>query len=203
MLQKHFFLWIADSGAVKAAEHQIDPESGTNLVGPVLNRPGPAMEKLSRAEIDKMLTAGVIEPAAREWASPVAFAPKNDGTLGLSVHHRRVSTETLSNTYLVSRLDDRIDSLGIAAVFSTLNCSSSYWQSPAAERDKNKTPFTTHVGAYRCTRMPFGLKYASTIFQHALDIIPLVFAGSSVLSTSVMSLLSQRPPRNTSLTWAQ
>ena len=69
-------------------------------------------------------------------------------------------------------MDDCIDSLGDAVVFTALDCNSGYWQVPVAPEDQDKTTLTAHCGTFRYTRMPFGLKTAPTTFQRALDIIP-------------------------------
>lgn len=52
-----------------------------------------------------------------------------------------------------------------------MDSSSGYWQIPVAERVKNKTAFTTHLGIYRRTRMPFGLENSRDTFQRAVNII--------------------------------
>jgi len=66
-------------------------------------------------------------------------------------------------------MDDCLDSLGDAKFFSTLDCNAGYWQIPVAEEDKHFTSFTTHVGPYQCTRLPFGLCNAPATFQRAVD----------------------------------
>ena len=68
-------------------------------------------------------------------------------------------------------MDDCLDSLGDAAVFTTLDCNSGYWQVPIAPEDWDKTTFKTHLGTFRHLRMPFGLRNAPATFQRAPDII--------------------------------
>eukprot|EP00170_Pyropia_yezoensis_P002053 contig_8751_g2057 len=68
-------------------------------------------------------------------------------------------------------MDDCIDFLGDATLFSTLDCNASYWQITLADEDKDKTNFTCHMGLFRCKRLPFGLTYAPATFERAIDII--------------------------------
>ena len=68
-------------------------------------------------------------------------------------------------------MDECIDSLGNACIFSTLDCNSGYRQLPIAKGDQEKTTFTCHAGSYRFLRMPFGLRNAPATFQRAMDII--------------------------------
>ena len=78
---------------------------------------------------------------------------------------------TIRDSYPIPRMDESIDSLGDAVIFSTLDCNSGYWQIPMAEKDKDKTAFISHYGLYRFIRMPFGLKNAPGTFQRAADVI--------------------------------
>jgi len=68
-----------------------------------------------------------------------------------------VDSITIPDTYPLPRMDDCIDSLAGAKVFSTLGAIWGYWQVPIAEEDRDKTTFTSHLGTYRYLRMPFGL----------------------------------------------
>jgi len=68
-------------------------------------------------------------------------------------------------------MDECIDSLGEATIFSTLDCNAGYWQVAIAPEDRKKTAFVCYEGAYQYKRMPFGLTNAPATFQRALDII--------------------------------
>jgi len=54
-------------------------------------------------------------------------------------------------------MDDCIDFLGDAKVFSTLDCNSGYSQIPVADEDRDRTTFVCHEGENREIRIPFGL----------------------------------------------
>ena len=69
------------------------------------------------------------------------------------------------------RMDECIDSLGSATVFTTLDCNCGYWQLPVAKEDQDKTTFTCHAGSYKFLRLPFGLRNAPATFQRAMDIL--------------------------------
>lgn len=122
-------------------------------------------------EVHKILDAGVIEPATSEWASAVVLVPKKDCSLRFCVDYRRLNTKTLGEAYPLPRMDDCIDSLGDARIFTTLDCNSRYWQIPVATAYRDNTTFTTYLGMFRYFRMPFGLKNAPATFQRTLDII--------------------------------
>ena len=118
-----------------------------------------------------MLKAGVIEPATSEWASPVVLITKKDGSIRFCVDYRKLNALTVKDSYPLPRMDECLDSLGDATIFSTLDCNSGYWQIPIEERDRDKTAFVTHCGVHRFKRMPFGLCNAPATFQRALDML--------------------------------
>jgi len=67
-------------------------------------------------------------------------------------------------------MDDCIDFLGDAKVFSTLDCNSGYWRIPVADEDRDKTTFVCHEGAYRYIRLLFGLSNAPATIQRAMNL---------------------------------
>lgn len=78
-------------------------------------------------------------------------------------------------------MDDCIDSLVNAKIFSTLDENSSYWQVPILNQDRNKTAFTSHAGIFRYKRIPFGLTNATGSFQRALDLLLSKFKWNTCL----------------------
>lgn len=76
----------------------------------------------------RMLGDGAIEPARSEWASPVVFVPKPDGSVRLCVNYRRLNAIPLKYTYRLPRIDECLDSLGNDQFFTMLDCNSGYWK---------------------------------------------------------------------------
>ena len=99
------------------------------------------------------------------------LVPKKDGSLCFCIDVKLLNAKTVADAYPLPDMDDCLDSLGDAAVFSTFDCNSGYWQIPVATEDRDKTTFITHMGTFRHVRMPFGLRDAPATFQRALDII--------------------------------
>lgn len=164
-------MWSGTLGTIKATQHRIDLTPGANPVYQPPYRAGPAARVTEKTEVQRMLQAGVIEPSMAEWASPVVLVPKPDGSKRFCIDYRRLNAITIRDSYPIPRMDECIDSLGEASVFTTLDANSGYWQVEIAPGDRDKTTFTCHEGLYRFIRMPFGLKNAPATFQRAIDII--------------------------------
>lgn len=59
----------------------------------------------------------VFEPAQTGWASPVRFAPKQDGSLRFFVAYRKINAVTVGNSCPLPSIDEHIDLLGDGQIF--------------------------------------------------------------------------------------
>lgn len=117
-----------------------------------------------------MLEKDVIEPPTTKWASPIKFASKKDRSLRFCVHYRKLNALTVRDSYPLPQMDECINLLGEAMIFSTLDASSDYWQVEIDKCNREKTVFSIH-GLYQFFCMPFELKNAPVTFQRAMDVI--------------------------------
>ena len=162
--------WSGKLGELKATTHhvQLKPEPK-----PVYSAPywaGPHRRLEIENQVKKALNLGVTEPSDAEWSFPEVFVPKSGGHFRVCVNCRRLNERTVKDVYQIPGMDNCLDSLGDATVFSTLDCSAGYWQIPVAAEDGDKTTFTSHIGWFRFLRLPFGLVNAPASFQRTLDI---------------------------------
>jgi hypothetical protein len=80
-----------------------------------------------------MLKAEVIEPATSEWSCQIVLVAKPDWSTRFC-HDRSLNAITVRDSYPVLCMDECIDSLGDAKIFTTLYCNSGYWQIPVRRR---------------------------------------------------------------------
>jgi len=172
MLDQHKAMGTGQAlGVIKATQHRIDLNAGARPVRFAPRRAGHTAREAETAEIKRQLEADFIEPTSSEWGFPVVLVPKKDGTLRFRVVYRLLNFVTKKNSYPLPRMEECIDSLGVATIFSTLDCNAGYWQVAIAPEDIKKKAFVCHEGAYQYRRMPIGLTDAPATFQQALDII--------------------------------
>lgn len=76
-------------------------------------------EHWKKVETDRILKAGIIEPATSEWA--IVFVPDKNSSLRFRIDYRRLNAATFKNSYPIPSMDEFNDSLDDAKVFSTLD----------------------------------------------------------------------------------
>ncbi|GMF57707.1 unnamed protein product [Phytophthora fragariaefolia] len=100
---------------------------------------------------------------------PVVLVQKKDGEVRFCVDYRALNKITEMDVYPLPRIDETLETLGGALLFSTLDLKAGYWQILVAPEDRDKTAFTTKKGLYRFIRMPFGLTNAPSTFQRRMN----------------------------------
>ena len=77
-------MWSGELGKIAATKHRIDLFEGAKSIHQQLYRAVPTAREHQRKEIDRMLQAGVIEPATSEWASPLYWYRRRITPLGFA-----------------------------------------------------------------------------------------------------------------------
>ena len=77
---------------------------------------------------------------------------------------------TVKDTETLPQIEDSLDSLNGAVIFSSLDLKSGYWQVELNEDSILYTAFTVRpLGFHECLHMPFGLTNAPATFQHLME----------------------------------
>jgi transposase InsO family protein len=159
-----------DLGLCTVGEHVIDTGDATPI-----NTPPHAMahhlRPILRAELDELLELGIIEPSDSEWAAPIVYVKKKDGTWRLCVDFRKVNAVARVCVYPLPRINDVFTVLQGSRYFSTLDLAKGFWQIKLDDASKHKTGFTTVYGQYQFKRLPFGLATSPGAFQHAMNTV--------------------------------
>ncbi|KAE9024579.1 hypothetical protein PR001_g12641 [Phytophthora rubi] len=119
--------------------------------------------------VTKMLGAGVIEEGNGALGFPVVLVRKKNGEVRFCVDYRALNKVTKKDVYRLPRIDETLEALGGALLFTTLDLRAGYWQIRVAPEDQDKTAFMTRRGLYKFVRMPFGLTNAPSTFQRMMN----------------------------------
>jgi hypothetical protein len=148
----------------RAVDHKIDLVPGTEPPSKApywLNQA--ELQELKR-QLNELLERGYIRQSKSPFGAPVLFVSKKDGKFRMCIDYRVLNKITIKNNYPLPRVDDLLDRLAGAKVFSRIDLKSGYYQIRIAEEDVEKMACRTRYGSYEFVVMPFGLCNAPTTF---------------------------------------
>ena len=113
-----------------------------------------------------MVNIGAIQKSQSLWASTIVLVRKKDGSLQFCIDLCKLNERTIKDAYSLPRIEESLDCLNGAQIFSSVDLKSGYWQVELTEESKAMTAFTVGpLGVYECVRMPFRLTNAPATFQ--------------------------------------
>ena len=122
-------------------------------------------------EVKQMLKLGVIEPSNSPYSSPIVLVTKKDGSVRFCIDYRRLNMVLRFDAEPLPDVEYLFSKLSRARYLTKLDLTKGYWQIPMRRVDRAKTAFTTPLGQYQWTVMPFGLKTAGAIFTRMMRIL--------------------------------
>ncbi|CAJ2642437.1 unnamed protein product [Trifolium pratense] len=174
---------VSDVPPKREVEFTIDLVPGTSPISMAPYRMSASELNELKKQLEELLEKKFIRPSVSPWGAPVLLVKKKEGSMRLSIDYRQLNKVTIKNKYPLPRIDDLMDQLVGACVFSKIDLRSGYHQIRVKTEDIPKTAFRTRYGHYEYSVMPFGvtnapgvfMEYMNRIFHSFLDKFVVVF----------------------------
>ena len=131
------------------------------------------LTNVERPKLDKhildMLEKGFICPSKLKICSPLFFMGKKDGKECPVIDYRELNLITEPNWFHIPLLQEMIDKVQKAKLFSKVDIHEGFYNIHVAEGDDWKATLKTNSGLYEPTVMQFRLKNSPTVFQRMMN----------------------------------
>lgn len=146
-------------------DHKIPLKDGTNPFSIQPYRYSILQKDIIDKLVEDMLKQGLIQHSNSPFASSVVLVRKKNGNWRLCVDYRKLNQHTIKDKFPIPLIEDLMDELGGATIFSKLDLTVGYHQLRMDRGEEYKTAFKTHAGHFEYLVMPFGLSNAPAFFQ--------------------------------------
>jgi hypothetical protein len=119
-------------------------------------------------QIKKLLEKGWIGELHSWFAASIIFVKKSDGSLHKCVDYQALNKITAKDRYPLPFINDLLNRLHGACLFTKLDLASRYHQVRIQEDDRHKTTFVTPDNFYKWKVILFGLANAPAAFMREM-----------------------------------
>ena len=93
-----------------------------------------------KTHLQEMLGKGAIRKSSSPWAGAVVLVKKKDGSLQFCIDLCKLNVQVVKDAYFLPRIEESLDCLDGARIFTYLDLMAGYWQVELDETSKPSQP---------------------------------------------------------------
>lgn len=140
-------------------------------------------------QVDEWIHDSIVRPSLSKYASPVALVKKKNSAYRLCVDYRRLNQKIIKDRYPLPLIDDQLDRLQGAEVFTTLDLKNGFFHVEVEEDSRKFTAFIIPDGQYEFLKMLFGLCNSPAVFQRFFNATFRDFISDGTVLTYMDNLI--------------
>ena len=171
-----------DIGTTTVIKHQIVPKNDKVVYRRQYKHTEEQHQQIDK-EVQKLLDSGVIKESMSPYNSPVLMVPKKEaGKWRFCLDCRYINDLTEDQYFPIPRVDEVLDSLSGAEVWSVVDMTSGYHQVELTGKTSEMCAFSTRKGHFQYTKLPMGLCGSGMTFQKMVTLLLSGMLHSEVLA---------------------
>ncbi len=156
-------------GKTDMMKFSVELKEGTRPVKARCRPLNPKQKESLKQQLDLWKREDVIEESSSPWAAALVPCLKKGGETRWAVDYRPLNAVTVADSYPLPRIQDNLERLRGAKVFSTLDAAGAYHVIPVEKKTRPLLAFTTPYGLWQFKRLPFGVKNAVSCYSRFMD----------------------------------